>query len=290
MRTSPALFLSLFLSFPGLAQQPETLLAGVSYEFVHINDTTKRQQPVRENMLLMIGKTSSSYRRAPLVPAQKQPSNTAPSGPVRVVSGGPMAVVSGLGVTDVELFQLPAEGLIKTVASLGRSNYMVEAKLPVIDWKLLNEQKDIGGYTCQKAAGTYAGRTYFAWFTPDLPFRHGPWKLSGLPGLILEATDETGEVKFLFRELKKALPEESTTYLRRNLIPTSETALTRAREAFEESPVATMQAQLPAGAPTPLLAYRDANGTTVTGEEAQALIDKKRKQAKTFTNNPLERK
>jgi GLPGLI family protein len=289
MKTMNALYLLILYYFPVAAQLPEPLLIRVDYEFTHINDTTNPQKPMQENMILMVGKTSSSYRRAPAVPQQKQTSGGVSAGPVSVVSGKPMAVVSGPGVTDVELFQFPANGLLKTVASLGINKYVVEAKLPGIDWKLSNEKKDLGGYACQKATGAYAGRVYIAWFATDLPFRQGPWKLSGLPGLILEARDQKNEVHFLFREVKKPMPGETTTFPKRNLVPTRQTALDRAREAFEENPVAVMQAQLPPGAPTPLLAYRDASGIIVTGEEAQALINKKRKEKKTFNNNPLER-
>lgn len=62
-----------------------------------------------------------------------------------------------------------------------------------INWELKNKFKKIGNYKCQKAVGYFRGRTYTAWFTNEIPLSYGPWKLFGLPGLIIEAKDETGD-------------------------------------------------------------------------------------------------
>ncbi|WP_299433839.1 GLPGLI family protein [uncultured Aquimarina sp.] len=59
--------------------------------------------------------------------------------------------------------------------------------LPKFDWQITGEQKEILGYTVQKASSTYKNRTIAAWFTNDFAISDGPWKFYGLPGLILEA-------------------------------------------------------------------------------------------------------
>ncbi|CAL2062083.1 GLPGLI family protein [Tenacibaculum sp. 190524A05c] len=56
-------------------------------------------------------------------------------------------------------------------------------------WTLKDEQKKIGGFTCQKASIEFRGRTYIAWFTKEIPVPYGPWKFNGLSGLILEVYD-----------------------------------------------------------------------------------------------------
>lgn len=58
-----------------------------------------------------------------------------------------------------------------------------------IEWQLTGDKKIINSYNCQKATGTFRGRTYEAWFTPDIPIKEGPYKFGGLPGLILEISD-----------------------------------------------------------------------------------------------------
>jgi GLPGLI family protein len=77
-----------------------------------------------------------------------------------------------------------------------------EPAFPNIKWNISNEEKKIGSFTCQKATTRFRGRNYTAWFTMAIPISNGPWKLHGLPGLILEAVDETGEVKFLFNSIE----------------------------------------------------------------------------------------
>jgi GLPGLI family protein len=66
----------------------------------------------------------------------------------------------------------------------------------VIKWEILNEYKKINIYNCQKAKGKFRGRVYDVWFTFDIPISLGPWKLNGLPGLILEAKDATNMFYF----------------------------------------------------------------------------------------------
>ncbi|UPS92486.1 GLPGLI family protein [Bizionia sp. M204] len=53
-------------------------------------------------------------------------------------------------------------------------------------WKIMNETKQIGDFTCYKAESLNSNIT--AWFTNKIPVSYGPNGLTGLPGLILEAT------------------------------------------------------------------------------------------------------
>ncbi|MFT4031194.1 MAG: GLPGLI family protein [Siphonobacter sp.] len=62
--------------------------------------------------------------------------------------------------------------------------------------------KKIGSFPTQKATARFRGRNYTAWFCSEIPISDGPWKLNGLPGLILEAYDDTGEVKFIFKDIE----------------------------------------------------------------------------------------
>jgi GLPGLI family protein len=290
MKTIVSTIILIVLHFHTQAQQPEPLVFTVKYDFVHVYDTTDRANPFRETMHLLVGQTSSTYRRSPAAPVER-PSAAPAAGGGRVISvvGMPMVVVNAPGISDGELFQYPAAGNLKYSTHIAMNDYLLEEKLPTINWKVGTATKTIGDFKCQQATGAYAGRTYTVWFAPDLPFRSGPWKLSGLPGLILEAKDATGDVAFTFNAFTKADSGQVTTYNKTRLITTSEKALNRIREAFDENPVATMQAQLSPGSPAPALAYRLPSGKTVRGEEAQELIDKKKK-AKNANNNPLELK
>ena len=61
-------------------------------------------------------------------------------------------------------------------------------------WTLTPVTKDILGYKCQEAKGTYDCRNYTVYFAPDIPIPDGPYKFDGLPGLILEVRSDDGSV------------------------------------------------------------------------------------------------
>jgi GLPGLI family protein len=85
---------------------------------------------------------------------------------------------------------------------------------PEIDWKINKETKKIGNFTCKKATASFRGRNYTAWFTTEIPLPFGPWKLQGLPGLILEAYDTNKFVYWAFNSAEyPSKTKENVKYL-----------------------------------------------------------------------------
>lgn len=81
--------------------------------------------------------------------------------------------------------------------------YTYTQDLKPIAWKLTNETDEYLGYPVQKAIGEFGGRTYVAWYTPEIPISDGPYKFSGLPGLILKIADTQNNFNFQCIEIKK---------------------------------------------------------------------------------------
>ncbi|WP_407483708.1 GLPGLI family protein [Elizabethkingia meningoseptica] len=78
-----------------------------------------------------------------------------------------------------------------------------------LDWKITNEKKEILSYPVQKATATFGERKWTAWFATKIPFSDGPYKFSGLPGLILRVSDATGSHSYELIGIEKI---NSTSY------------------------------------------------------------------------------
>ncbi|WP_370899754.1 GLPGLI family protein [Chryseobacterium gossypii] len=75
-----------------------------------------------------------------------------------------------------------------------------------ITWHISNETKQVQNYTLQKATAKFGGRNWVAWFSKDIPFNEGPFKFSGLPGLVFEISDTNKN--FIYHLIKsQELPE-----------------------------------------------------------------------------------
>ncbi|WP_239060644.1 GLPGLI family protein [Bacteroides sp. 519] len=96
----------------------------------------------------------------------------------------------------------PTKGELLYVDNLITSHYQYTEKMVMPEWEILMEKKEIAGYMCQKAKADYLGRTWIAWFTTSIPVSDGPWKLWGLPGLIIEANDSNNLYSFKCIEIK----------------------------------------------------------------------------------------
>jgi len=118
-----------------------------------------------------------------------------------------------------------------------------------IDWKVIEEFKDISGFKCQKATGFFRGREYTAWFTSEIPVPFGPWKLHGLSGLILEAYDTDQMIyvvaKSIFTNTDISLSEKVKKIDFSKAISMNEMFIKV--EEFDQEELAKMNAQLPQG-------------------------------------------
>lgn len=86
--------------------------------------------------------------------------------------------------------------------------FIIKEPLPAIDWDVKTESKTIGRYKCVKAVGNFGNRTYDVWFTPEIPVPLGPYKLGGLPGMILEAKSRDGCVSYTFAGYESPTSDE----------------------------------------------------------------------------------
>lgn len=209
----------------------------VTYLTKHFYDTTDFTKVRIDNMNLYAGKKYSLFRNAgyeeylALLEKRKQEmdADRAAGKMVRLPSLKPVAQSEMFIKIDV------GDMLVKEI--LAGNTYLITDTLPSIKWDIYDEGKKIGGLNCQKAIGRYKGRSYTAWFCPDLPVRTGPWALRGLPGTILEATDSRNHVQFLFAGYEEVASPGTAMSLPEKYITATRKEWDRLYAAFQNDPI-----------------------------------------------------
>jgi GLPGLI family protein len=187
------------------AQKPDTAWLMIHYKFTYVRDTTNRAHPYTENTVLFIGKSASAYRSYDGLVADRQFKKAWAEAVANSPDGHVNINRRGAG-SATRYYQYPAERKMLTKDNLMMNDYLVESPMPAIDWTISGDTATYGGLHCQKATGHFKGRDYIAWFCPDLPVHTGPWKLNGLPGVIVDARDTKNEVVFAFDGVEKTVP------------------------------------------------------------------------------------
>lgn len=137
------------------------------------------------------------------------------------------AITAGLPMSTLHYKNLETKQLVSRDHA-DAEMIIVDDELLSVNWKILSDQKAIGRFRCRKAQGRVRGRDYTAWFAPAVAVSSGPWKLHGLPGLILEAEDATGEVRFVFESL--TIPAPATTVVAAPVPTKGQKRMTRAQQ------------------------------------------------------------
>ena len=142
---------------------------------------------------------------------------------------------------NIEIYKnQPTSGEYICYAEVAQT-FRFEDKLPRIEWQIQDESKNILGYACQKAVGKLYNREWTVWFTLDIPVSEGPWLLTGLPGLILEANDADNIFHFTAIELSKD-NTLSVVPTSKKHIKCSRKELLEYRKKFDEDPIGMVQA------------------------------------------------
>lgn len=157
----------------------------VEYQLLSL-DRADAESPFEQFMMLSIGENMSKFYWVPSLSVRQRN--------IRVFRG----------IDTYTVYKnYPSKDKLTFWGEICKIPYVYEEPLPEFDWNIEDGDTVVCGYNCQKAQTTFRGRTWIVWFTLDLPYSEGPWKLCGLPGLILKAYDTEECFSFTAIEVKK---------------------------------------------------------------------------------------
>lgn len=90
--------------------------------------------------------------------------------------------------------------------------FRYDEEMPRLDWEMTDSITSVLGYECQSARCEFRGRRWTVFFSEDIPLMDGPWKLHGLPGLIMKAEDDKGHYTFECIGIKSKADRPITIY------------------------------------------------------------------------------
>ncbi len=118
--------------------------------------------------------------------------------------GNQVNATKNSGAVEVDLRNL---SLPKVRHSAYRVNKQVFVTMPIqineftyeepkLIWKIGVEKKKVAGYMCKNATTIINGKTFYVWYTEEIPIPDGPFKFKGLPGLIVYVSDLNKYIEF----------------------------------------------------------------------------------------------
>jgi len=140
---------------------------------------------------------------------------------------------------DRVLYNDLAAGKMMVYASIIPDRYRYEESLPNINWTLVPGNETICGYVCKKAEGEYQGRRWTVWYAEEVPVPFGPWKLTGLPGLVMKGQDSEGNHTFTaisFRQGEGEIGEEKIP----NVVKTSHEKFEKMKNRYDADPMGSI--------------------------------------------------
>ncbi|RKS53409.1 GLPGLI family protein [Gillisia mitskevichiae] len=186
------LIITCFLYTLGISSQTISKEFSLKFKATYLlkfkTDTTNLSDQKHEELLLLIGDSQSKFiSKARIIRdsiMRETIKNQTSSGSINLM---------GLDLPKTNIaetvYKNREQNQIITTEKKGKDDYLYTEELKQLDWRILPETKVVAGYKVQKAKTYFAGRNYIAWFTEELPISEGPYKFSGLPGLIIQIQD-----------------------------------------------------------------------------------------------------
>lgn len=260
-----------------------------SYEYKFVTDSTARDRIETELMVLNVFSKGSQFYSKPLAEADS-------------MREAEIEKQIKAGNTNIDLTKLALKGKIKhmveksypdyqvnTFVKLGSDEYIVEDSRKQ-NWKILPEKEKVGEFIAQKATCNFAGRTWTAWFTTEIPIQDGPYKFYGLPGLIIKLEDLTQSHIYELKGIRKLDKNISFTSFRekKRITPLIEVDYKKFKKAFVDyraDPNKAARQLAPKGLFSDM---KDASGNPVDMDKVLRDSHKRQMEANKKNNNLLE--
>jgi GLPGLI family protein len=165
-----------------------------TYSLDYVPDSTKPKEVYKDRKILLVGNTVSHFYSYYVRQADSAYTADKDMGK-RIL---PVKNPDDIREEGYEIFihypTLKKQTVIEPITDWSIYKYEEEIEMP--QWTLSSDTCTILSYACKKATAHFRGRNWTVWYSLSIPLSAGPWKLNGLPGLILRAVDERNHFAF----------------------------------------------------------------------------------------------
>lgn len=236
----------------------------IAYDMSFVKDTLRSNKPVKESMILEIGSSISLFYSYAAFHSDSIYADD-------IAKGVSQSVINehlnhnGMGQISWKLYKnYPKKGFSSFLDGLGMERYCCIEKAQTPDWKVCPDSTVmILSYNCRLATTKYKGRIWCAWYTEDIPIGEGPWKLSGLPGLILRAYDSQRQYVFEASGMEQIKGDVDLKYKGEKFEPIERKALDKLYTRYYADPVGYITNN-----PNVKVTFTDRNGNPTTKPKA----------------------
>lgn len=192
-----------------LSQKPGTLEFVYDYSFSVDSAGIIDGEREADKMLLQIAPDGlSKFTSLTSITTDSVIMNTTPEQRAEAIMDGKLKKGESMNVFK----NYPSPGRMTNTEIVCEDWFRYEEEIPDFGWELTDSVKTILGYECKGARCTFRGREWTVYYAEDIPVMEGPWKLCGLPGLIMEAQADGDEYSFVCIGIRNNSPRPITLY------------------------------------------------------------------------------
>lgn len=238
------------------------------YEYKFISDSTNLEDVKTEMMFLDTTKDGSKYYSYTVFNADSA---------MKVNLEKQLAATGSINITSEMRKGAVRYSVTKTYPDykmflhtrLGMDKYKISEDRK-INWKISSEKEKIGEWNAQKAEADFAGRHWIAWFSTDIPIQDGPYKFSGLPGLIVKIEDIRGSHKLELRGIRNITGDLDINVFEAKEIAVNAKQFQKVVKDHENDPTKGIR-QMQMGGATIVMTGKDANSSKLAKENEEGL-------------------
>lgn len=192
-----------------LSQKPGTLEFVYDYSFSVDSAGIIDGEREADKMLLQIAPDGlSKFTSLTSITTDSVIMNTTPEQRAEAIMNGKLKKGESMNVFK----NYPSPGRMTNTEVVCEDWFRYEEEIPDFGWELTDSVKTILGYECKGARCTFRGRDWMVYYAEDIPVMEGPWKLCGLPGLIMEAQADGDEYSFVCIGIRNNSPRPIILY------------------------------------------------------------------------------